>query len=94
MKKENTGSRKSSSYQKRKTEARVKNKVANKTSKGKMYCSSLPRGNNGSINEKSPTKEESNAPATDVNCNTTSAINVERFLKKKYQKTWMFWQKC
>ena len=86
MKKESIESRRSSSSQRWRTEARVKNKVVNRTSKGKMYRSSLPRGNNDNINEKSPTNEESSAPATDINCNKTSVINVEEISQEEVPK--------
>ena len=45
----------------------------NRTTKGKVYRSSLPRSNN----ENSATMEDSNAPAANVNCKTTSVINLE-----------------
>lgn len=51
-----------------------------------MYCSSLPRGKNESINEKSPTKEESSTPVTDVKCNITSVINVEEIAQEGVPK--------
>ena len=76
-KKGNIDSKKSSSSRKRKKEAPRRNMKANRTSKGKAYRSSLPRGNNDSNNEHSATMEDSNAPATDVNCKTTSVINLE-----------------
>ena len=76
-KKGNIANRKSSSSQKRKKEAPRRNVKTNRTSKGKAYRSSLPRGNNDSNNENSATVEDSNAPATNVNCKTTSVINLE-----------------
>ena len=59
----------------------MKKKVVNRTSKGQMYHSSLPCESNDSINEKSPAKEESSAPATD--CKTTFMINMDNL------ETWM-----
>ena len=85
-KKKNKESRKSTSSQKRKTEARMKKKVVNRSSKGKVYRSSLPSGSNDCINEKSPAKEESSAPATDANCTTTSVINVEESSQEGVRK--------
>ena len=85
-KKKNKERRKSTSSQKRKTGARVKRKVVNRTSKGKMYRSSLPRGKNESMNENSATKEESSAPVTDVKCNKTSVINVEEISQEGVPK--------
>ena len=79
-KKQNKERRKSTSSQK------CAGKQEGSEPKVRGKCSSLPRGENESINEKSLTKEESSTPVTDVKCNITSMINVEEVAQEGVPK--------